>query len=139
MSENLLFADGQCACPAIRAYAIGLNERGPQWVRDIVQTLAPKMLETRTSVALQRVRLRVFAQAAIASAESVLSIFEKQRPNDPRPRGDLQVARALLEGKVATYTPLDDGDLNAGGVHARSSLRCGYLRSVRGEGRVCCP
>ena len=91
----------RCTCPAITAYAIGLNDRGPQWLRDVLRDLAPKMIGTRGSVSLQIARARLFAEAAIASAEDVLAIFEERRPGDDRPRAAIRAAREALDAPKA--------------------------------------
>ena len=43
---------------------------------------------------------RIATQLAIAFAEEVLPIFEKQYPNDRRPRLAIQAAKDYLEGKI---------------------------------------
>jgi hypothetical protein len=86
----------QCACPAITAYVIKLNDRGPQWVRDAIRDRALKIVGTRASVNTQKKRMRIFAEAAIKAAEGVLPLFEKRRPGDDRPRKAIEAAKERL-------------------------------------------
>ena len=104
IEQGVRHRDGRCRRPADERHAAA----------------APKMLDARSSVALQQARLRIFALAAIA-AESVLSIFEKQRPDDPRARRDIRVARELLEGKSVSYSAEDDADSDAGDARAAAA------------------
>lgn len=86
----------QCACPVIRNYVVNLNDRGPQWLRDELKVRALKIVGTRASVETQKARARVFAGAAIRSAEIALPIFEAKYPNDNRPRIAIEKAKEAI-------------------------------------------
>jgi hypothetical protein len=84
--------ESECICPAIAAYEIALNDRGPQWVREALRAFRPRMGNTAGSLDLQKARARAFARAALRSAQAVLGKYEQAFSKDASLREALAVA-----------------------------------------------
>ncbi len=63
---------------------------------------------TATPIALSRSELRVVAGFAVACARPALAIFERECPDDPRPRVAIEAAQAFADGGERTRA-LRDG------------------------------
>src|SRR4051794_18040142 len=60
------------------------------------------MADGATTLELSRPELRVVAGYAVACAQPALAIFERERPDDPRPRAAIDAAQAFAEGAERT-------------------------------------
>ncbi|WP_459547353.1 putative immunity protein [Nocardia sp. X0981] len=59
------------------------------------------------TIELTTAELREITGYAVACAEPALAIFEKERPDDPRPRAAIDTARAFANGAERTKTIRD--------------------------------
>ncbi|GAA3713072.1 hypothetical protein GCM10022238_29790 [Gordonia hankookensis] len=84
----------------------------------------PRFITIRRGGTLTDADHRLLAMWAAACAEHVLGIFEKARPDDPRPRQAIEHARAWVRGEVKMM------DARAAGGHAM-----GAARELRGAPR----
>jgi len=60
------------------------------------------MADDSTTIELSRSELRAVAGYAVACAQPALAIFERERPEDPRPRAAIDAARAFADGGERT-------------------------------------
>jgi hypothetical protein len=60
------------------------------------------MMEPTGPFTLTMHELRVVSRFAVESAQEVLPLFERDRPDDSRPRAAIEAARAFLEGARRT-------------------------------------
>jgi hypothetical protein len=60
------------------------------------------MADESTTVELSRSELREIAGYAVASARPAVSIFERERPDDQRPRAAIDAAQAFADGGERT-------------------------------------
>lgn len=56
------------------------------------------MADDSTRIELTRPELREVAGYAVACAQPALAIFERERPDDPRPRAAIDAAQAFVDG-----------------------------------------
>lgn len=66
------------------------------------------MINDSATLELSMTELREVAGYAAACARTVLAIFERERPDDPRPRTAIEAAQAFAEGAARTKV-LRDG------------------------------
>ena len=76
-------------------------------MRVSLKTLAPArkddaMPDDTTTIELSLCELREVAGYAAACARPALAIFERERPDDPRPRAAIDAAQAFAEGAERT-------------------------------------
>jgi hypothetical protein len=88
--------ESECICPAIGAYEIALNDRGPQWVREALRAFRPRMGNTAGTLDLQKARSRAFVRAALRSAQAVLGKYEEAFSEDASLREALAVATQAI-------------------------------------------
>ncbi len=74
---------------------------------DLVETSAPvqkgdAMADDSTMIELSRSELREVARYAVACAQPALAIFERERPDDRRPRAAIDAAQAFADGAERT-------------------------------------
>ncbi|HEX2400880.1 MAG TPA: exonuclease SbcC, partial [Mycobacterium sp.] len=60
------------------------------------------MADAATTIELSRSELRDVAGYAVACARSALAIFERERPDDRRPRAAIDAAQAFADGGERT-------------------------------------
>jgi len=60
------------------------------------------MTDDSAKIELSRSELRAVTGYAVACARPVLAIFERERPDDPRPRAALDAAQAFADGAERT-------------------------------------
>jgi len=60
----------------------------------------PRLITVRRGGTLTDAHHQLLAVWAVACAEHVLPLFERERPDDPRPRDALDVARGWIRGEV---------------------------------------
>ncbi|MGF0115363.1 putative immunity protein [Promicromonospora sp. Marseille-Q5078] len=60
----------------------------------------PRLITVRRGGTLTDAHHQMLATWAVACAEHVLPLFERERPDDPRPRDALGVARGWVRGEV---------------------------------------
>jgi len=65
------------------------------------------MADDSTTIELSRSELREVASYAVACARPALAIFERERPNDRRPRAAIDAAQAFANGGERTKTLRD--------------------------------
>ena len=65
------------------------------------------MADDSTTIELSRSELREVARYAVACARPALAIFERERPNDRRPRSAIDAAQAFANGGERTKTLRD--------------------------------
>jgi hypothetical protein len=65
------------------------------------------MADDSTTIELSRSELREVASYAVACARPALAIFERERPNDQRPRAAIDAAQAFANGGERTKTLRD--------------------------------
>jgi hypothetical protein len=65
------------------------------------------MADDSTTIELSRSELREVARYAVACARPALAIFERERPNDRRPRAAIDAAQAFANGGERTKTLRD--------------------------------
>jgi len=65
------------------------------------------MAEDSTMIGLSRSELREVASYAVACARPALEIFERERPDDRRPRAAIDAAQAFADGGERTKTLRD--------------------------------
>ena len=65
------------------------------------------MADDSTTIELSRSELREVARYAVACARPALAIFERERPNDWRPRAAIDAAQAFANGGERTKTLRD--------------------------------
>src|SRR5665647_3741487 len=94
---------GPAACPVRRKaeYGTGPHLRLPPRARRVGRRLCAKLkkMQTRSGdFELTMDELRAIAVYAVACAEPALVLFQKARPDDPRPAAALHAARVFAEG-----------------------------------------
>jgi hypothetical protein len=65
------------------------------------------MADDSTTIELSRSELREVAGYAVACARPALVIFERERPDDPRPPAAIDAAQAFADGGERTKAPRD--------------------------------
>lgn len=60
------------------------------------------MNDWSATIELSRAELRAVASYAVCCARPALAIFERDRPDDPRPRNAIEAAQAFAEGAERT-------------------------------------
>jgi hypothetical protein len=96
------------------------------------------MADNSATIELSRSELRAVTAYAVLCARPALEIFERDRPDDPRPRAALEVAQAFADGGERTKAIRD----NAWAAHkaaqeARDAGQSAASDAARAAGHTC--
>ena len=90
-----------------------------------------------TTIDLSRTELREVAGYAAACARSALAIFERQRPDDPRPRAAIQAAQEFADGADRTKALRDTAwAAHRAAQEARDAAQAAASEAARAAGHA---